>query len=195
MSSRSRFAAGAIVLIIGWWSDQTVVYSRPLLRSLQRGSSMPLRKINVGDVTPFEYEFEPPIKARMADIGRALGSAAIGLVIQTVKPGCRSSRRHRHVFQEEFLVVMAGSGTLHHGDEPLPVRPGDVVCYLPGDAEPHAFENTGSEDLVVWAFGNRFRHEVCIYPDQGLAFVEGLGADVPLASMVTSQWTEERRQR
>ena len=70
---------------------------------------MPLHKVNVGDVTPFEYEFEPPIKGRMTDIGRALGSTAIGLVIQTVKPGCRSSRRHRHIFQEEILMVMAAA--------------------------------------------------------------------------------------
>ena len=156
---------------------------------------MPLRKVNVRDVMPFEYEFEAPIKATMADIGRTLGSASIGLVVQSVKPRCWSSRRHRHVFQEEILIVMSGSGTLHHGDERLPVLSGDAFCYLPGDPEPHAFENTGSEDLVIWAFGNRFRHEVCIYPDQGIAFVEGLGVDVPLAGAVASQWTEERRKR
>jgi uncharacterized cupin superfamily protein len=156
---------------------------------------MPIRKLNVRDVAPFDYGFEPPISARMADIGRALGSASIGLAIQTVRPGHWSSRRHRHIFQEEILVVMAGIATLHHGSERLPVRPGDAICYLPGDAEPHAFENTGSEDLVVWAFGNRFPHEVCVYPDQGVAFVEGLGADVPLNRVVASQWTEERRKR
>ena len=156
---------------------------------------MPLRKLNILDVAPFDYGFEPPIIARMADIGRALGSAAIGLAIQTVPPGNWSSRRHRHVFQEEILVVMAGSGTLHHGNEMLPVRPGDAICYLAGDPEPHAFENTGSEDLVIWAFGNRFPHEVCVYPDQGVAFVEGLGADVPLDSVIASEWTEERRKR
>jgi hypothetical protein len=54
-------------------------------------------------------------------------------------------------------------------------------------------ENTGNENLVIWAFGNRFRHEVCVYPDQGVAFVEGLGADVPLDRVVPSSWTEERR--
>jgi hypothetical protein len=48
---------------------------------------------------------------------------------------------------------------------------------------------------VIWAFGNRFVHEVCLYPDEGLAFVEGLGADVPLASAVPSEWTEDRRKR
>src|SRR5215471_1273979 len=157
---------------------------------------MPLRKLNLSHVTPFEYGFEHPVKAQMADIGRALGSASIGLTIQTVSPGHRSSRRHRHLFQEEILIVMAGKGTLHHGHERVAVETGDAICYLPGDEEAHTFENTGGgEDLVIWAFGNRFRHEVCIYPDQGVAFVEGLGADVPLASIVTSQWTEERRKR
>ena len=156
---------------------------------------MPLRKINVRDVAAFDYGFEPPIAAWMADIGRTLGSASIGLAIQTVQPGHWSSRRHRHVFQEEILVVMAGTGTLHHGDERHAVGPGDAVCYLPGDSEAHAFENTGRADLVIWAFGNRFRHEVCIYPDQGVAFVEGLGADLPLDRATASDWTEERRKR
>ena len=77
---------------------------------------MPLRKLNIADVKPFDYAFEPPISARMADIGRALGSATIGLTIQTVPPGNFSSRRHRHIFQEELLIVMARSGTLHHGE-------------------------------------------------------------------------------
>jgi uncharacterized cupin superfamily protein len=158
-------------------------------------ASMPIRKVNIADVKPFAYAFEPPVAAQMADIGRTLGSASIGLAIQSVAPGHWSSRRHRHVFQEEILVVMSGRGTLHHGEERIPVRPGDCVCYLAGDPEPHAFENTGSETLIVWAFGNRFRHEVCIYPDQDVAFVEGLGAEVPLSSIAESGWTEDRRKR
>src|SRR5882724_9116521 len=106
----------------------------------------------------------------MSDIGRNLGSKTIGVVIQTIAPGCCSSRRHRHLFQEEILVVMAGNGTLNHGSERIEVKPGDCFCYLPEDPEPHNFENTGTTDLVIWAFGNRFPHEVCVYPDQGVAF-------------------------
>ena len=82
-----------------------------------------------------------------------------------------------------------------HGDERIDVGQGDCVCYLAGDPEAHCFENTGERDLVIWAFGNRFTHEVCLYPDQGVAFFEGLGSDVPLASTRQSDWTEERRQR
>jgi len=154
---------------------------------------MALRKLKLADVKPFDYAFEGNIKAAMADIGRTIGSRTIGLAIQTVAPGCRSSRRHKHVFQEEMLIVMAGEGVLHHGDKRIAVGPGDCVCYLPEDEEAHAFENTGAADLVIWAFGNRFAHEVCLYPDQGVAFVEGLGADVPLDRAVASAWTEERR--
>jgi uncharacterized cupin superfamily protein len=90
---------------------------------------------------------------------------------------------------------MEGTGTLLHGDERVAVSHGDCICYLPSDPEPHTFENTGSTDLVIWAFGNRFPHEVALYPDQGVAFVEGLGADVPIEGAIRSEWTEERRKR
>jgi uncharacterized cupin superfamily protein len=156
---------------------------------------MVLRKTALADIRPFTYAFEGAIEGRMTDIGRTLGSKSIGLIVQTVAPGCRSSRRHRHLFQEEILVVMAGAGTLHHGDERIDVTAGDCFCYLPEDPEPHAFESSGPGDLVIWAFGNRFAHEVCLYPDQGVAFVEGLGAEVPLDKAVASDWTEERRKR
>lgn len=156
---------------------------------------MALRHVRIEAVTPFDYDFGGAIRARMADIGRTMGSRAIGLTIQTVAPGCRASRRHRHVFQEEILVVMSGSGTLLHGDQRLPARAGDCFCYTPDDPELHTFENTGTGELVIWAFGNRFPHEVCLYPDEGVAFVEGLGAELPLAAATESAWTEERRRR
>jgi uncharacterized cupin superfamily protein len=153
------------------------------------------RHVRIDAVKPFDYAFEGPIQARMADIGRTLGSQKIGLAIQTIAPGHWSSRRHRHVFQEEILVVMAGHGTLHHGDTRVPCCPGDTFLYLPGDPAPHAFENTGTADLVIWAFGDRHPHEVCEYPDQGVAFVEGLGAEVRLDAAKPSDWTEDRRGR
>jgi len=156
---------------------------------------MALRRVRIADVRPFDYGFGGMITARMADVGRTVGSQSIGLTIQTVAPGCRSSRRHRHVFQEEILVVMAGMGTLLHDEQRIGVAPGDCFCYRPDDPELHSFENTGTEELVIWAFGNRFIHEVCLYPDEGVAFVEGLGAEVPLAEAVPSEWTEERRKR
>jgi uncharacterized cupin superfamily protein len=156
---------------------------------------MSLHKVRLSDIKPFDYEFGRNIGGKMADVGRTVGSKTIGLTIQTIRPGCFSSRRHKHVFQEEILIVMAGEGTLHHGNERIRISAGDCVCYLPEDPEAHNVQNTGTTDLVVWAFGNRFPHEVALYPDQGLAFVEGLGADVPLEAGTRSEWTEDRRKR
>ena len=154
-----------------------------------------LRKVKLSEIKPFDYSFGGPISAKMADVGRTVGSKTIGLTIQTVAPGHFSSRRHKHVFQEEILIVMSGSGILNHGPDRIPVGPGDCVCYLPEDPEAHNFENTGTTDLVIWAFGNRFPYEVALYPDAELAFVEGLGAEVPLTNAIESAWTEERRKR
>jgi uncharacterized cupin superfamily protein len=156
---------------------------------------MALRRVKLSDLKSFTYSFGGDIGGTMADVGRTVGSKTIGLVIQTIAPAHFSSRRHKHMFQEEILVVMSGEGTLHHGDQRIPMSAGDCVCYLPEDAEAHNFENTGTADLVVWAFGNRFPYEVALYPDQGVAFVEGLGADVPVDGGTPSEWTEDRRKR
>ena len=82
------------------------------------------------------------------------------------------------------MIVMAGSGLLLHGDERLAVAAGACVCYRAGDPEAHKFENTGAQDLVIWAFGNRFTHEVALYPDEGVAFVEGSAPD-PLSAFTS----------
>ena len=156
---------------------------------------MALRKLKLSDIKPFPYSFGPGIGGTMADVGRTVGSKTIGLVVQTIPPGQFSSRRHKHVFQEEILIVMAGQGALHHGPQRIQMVAGECVCYLPEDPEAHNFENTGQTDLVVWAFGNRFSYEVALYPDQGTAFVEGLGKDVPLEAGAISEWTEDRRKR
>src|SRR5215813_10965191 len=51
------------------------------------------------------------------------------------------------------------NGTLHHGGERIAVSAGDCFCYLPEDPEAHDFQDTGTKDLVIWAFGNRFPYE------------------------------------
>src|SRR5262249_59129580 len=57
---------------------------------------------------------------------------------------------------------------------------GGFVGYQAGNGVAHTLENTGAAVLEVWAFGDRVPHEVCVYPDEGVAYVEALGGDVPL---------------
>ena len=140
----------------------------------------PVRKLNLSELDWLPYAIAPGVGGEVRDVGRAVGTRNIGLRIQRIPPGARASRRHRHLFQEELLVVVRGEGTLLHGEERLPIRSGDFVSYPAGDAEAHTLENTGLAVLEVWAFGDRVPHEVCVYPDESVAYVEALGGDVPL---------------
>ena len=79
--------------------------------------------------------------------------------------------------------MVRGEGTLVHGEERVGVRSGDFVSYHAGYPEAHTLENTGQGVLEVWAFGDRVPHEVCVYPDEQVAYVEALGGDVPLGDV------------
>lgn len=138
------------------------------------------RIVNLDETPETIFKPDAEVESHVRDIGRAVGCKRIGLRIQRVPPGKRSSWRHRHLFQEEILLVLSGEGMLVHGDRRTPVRAMDCVAYLPSDATAHTFHNTGSTDLVIAAFGDHLAHEVCVYPDQGTAFVSGLGGLVPL---------------
>ncbi len=53
---------------------------------------------------------------------------------------------HRHPY-DETVLVLAGSGTLHLGDEEFPLEPGACTHLAPG--QPHCLENTSSSMLRV----------------------------------------------
>ncbi|PWU15004.1 MAG: hypothetical protein C5B49_12380 [Bdellovibrio sp.] len=142
--------------------------------------SSPIRKINLDSIPWKKFALEGPVELEFRDPGRAVGSLKIGLRIQKVQPGKQSSRLHRHLYQEEILIVMSGEGFLRHGEEKVKVKPGDCICYHAGDESPHTFVAEGKDPLVIYAFGDRCNHEICQYPEVGLAFVEGLNQEVKI---------------
>ena len=107
-------------------------------------ASAMLRKVKLSEVKPFDYSFGGPIRAKMADVGRTLGSGAIGLTIQTVAPGCFSSRRHKHVFQEEILIVLEGDGPSGKRKEPA-----ISLSMPPGPHVAHACTSAGSAPMSM----------------------------------------------
>jgi quercetin dioxygenase-like cupin family protein len=74
------------------------------------------------------------------------------------EPGA-AGRRHRHPYQEETFVVLAGTLTMYVGDPPerhdVPV--GGLIHVQPGT--PLQTVNHGDEDLVVYAYGTPPEHE------------------------------------
>ncbi len=66
-------------------------------------------------------------------------------------PPNTSIGRHTHAAdEEEFYLILAGSGTMWRDGESFPVRSGDFIRNRPGGS--HGLENTGDEPLRIFVF-------------------------------------------
>ena len=109
-------------------------------------------------VKPADFEWltrphEPGEPARhVAELSEAAGFAHTRANVWRYEPGAKG-RRHRHSFQEETFVVLAGTLSMYVGDPPerhdVPV--GGLIHIAPGT--PLQTVNHGNEDLVLYAYG------------------------------------------
>jgi quercetin dioxygenase-like cupin family protein len=60
-----------------------------------------------------------------------------------VQPGGYTPR-HSHPYEHE-VYVLAGAGEVYEGDQPRPLKAGDVVYVAPDEV--HQFRNTGSSPM------------------------------------------------
>ena len=130
--------------------------------------------VPLSDLPWTRWTCDATTEVEIRDPARKAGSILSGCRIYRLSPGKRSTRLHRHVFQEEFFLILEGEGTLRHGVRDVPVKAGDFILYLAGDPDPHTFVNDGSAPLVYLASGNRVSHEVCEYPEDGTVYIEGI---------------------
>jgi mannose-6-phosphate isomerase-like protein (cupin superfamily) len=78
-------------------------------------------------------------------------AGACNFIDLAVLPPGASIGPHRHADdEEEFYLVLEGTGTMRREEEEFPVRPGDLVRNPPGGA--HALRNTGSRPLRLFVF-------------------------------------------
>lgn len=115
-------------------------------------------------------------------VGRAAGLRRIGVNVQRLPPGSRSSWPHAEEDEEEFVVVLEGEvdcwvdGALHR------MRPGDLAAFPCGTGISHTFLNNGEQDAVLLVGGEAAKAHSRIY--------------YPLnpsrrADMTASQWWED----
>ncbi len=120
------------------------------------------------------------------DIGRAAGSATVGLKLVDVDPGRRSHPFHCHSAEEELFYVLAGEGGLRLGTDEYAVGPGHVLARPAGTGVAHEFV-AGAHGLSYLAFGSRSPADTCFYPDSGKVSLRGLG--VIFTPERTDYWT------
>jgi uncharacterized cupin superfamily protein len=104
-------------------------------------------------------------KRRTFSLGDASGLQLVGLHYTVVAPGDVSTELHAHVFADEFVFVLSGSGEITLDDQTIAVTAGDFVG-LPARGPAHRLKNTGTVDLVYLIGGNRPPFDVCDYPER-----------------------------
>jgi uncharacterized cupin superfamily protein len=135
-------------------------------------SPRPDNLVNVADAAPQQWG-DGSVSSQRRNLGRAAGSASIGLKHVRVDPGKLSAPPHCHSAEEELFVVVDGEGTAIIGDDETAIRGGHVISRPAGTGEAHTFR-AGTGGLTLLAFGTRVPDDVCWYPRSRKLFFRGL---------------------
>jgi uncharacterized cupin superfamily protein len=115
----------------------------------------------------------PPEWLHLSDEG---GLTQFGAHVHTLQPGSRSSDRHWHEEEDEFLYVVSGEATVIEDDGAHTLRPGDAACWPAGVANAHQVVNRSGTPCSYLIPGSRAIPDVVHYPDRGdvlYAFEDG----------------------
>ncbi len=95
------------------------------------------------------------------------GLTQFGAFVEELQPGSRSSNRHWHEEQDEFLWMLTGEAKLHENRGTSMLRPGDAVAWPKGVANAHCIENASNAPCSYLIVGKRGGDDVVHYPDHG----------------------------
>jgi len=100
-----------------------------------------------------------------APISETGGLTQFGAHVMTLQPGSRSSNRHWHEREDEFLYVLAGEVTVVENDGEHRLVPGDAACWPAGEPNAHQVVNRSSAPCSFLIAGTKVSEDVVRYPD------------------------------
>lgn len=128
-------------------------------------------------------------------LGAAAGSQKIYVNIDYVPPKGYSAKYHSHSQQEEFFLILSGTGILRINNEELPVKQGDFVAKPAGENIAHTFYNNSNDVLTVLDVGTVDKEDTCYYPDEDVYLQKSNGAHrVFKGKDLDSSWTSDPNQ-
>lgn len=98
-------------------------------------------------------------------LGDAVGMQNMGVHIIHVEPGHDSTEFHKHLYEEECIYILSGTGKLTLDEDIYQVNKGDFIG-LPANQVAHQLSNNGEETLTCLVMGQRLKHDVADYPDK-----------------------------
>ena len=111
------------------------------------------------------YNNSDELQSLNAGFGKRARLSRIGVHVELLKPGRRTSWPHAERDEEEYVYVAAGKVDCWLDGHIFPMREGDFVGWRGGDGITHVIINNGDQDavLVVGGEASRYRSR-CWYP-------------------------------
>lgn len=135
---------------------------------------MILRKGDVAPVIgPSSYPAPhtlPTGRMRWWPVSDAGGLTQFGAALESLEPGARSSQRHWHEAEDEFLHVLDGEVTVIENDGDHLLTPGDSACWPAGSGNAHCLVNRSDRPASYLIVGTRAPDDECHYPDVDLHY-------------------------
>jgi uncharacterized cupin superfamily protein len=119
-------------------------------------------------------------------LGDQAALTQFGVHLERLPPGSRSSHRHWHETEDEFVYVLQGEVVLVEDTE-TPLHAGDAVAWPAAAPVAHCLENRSAADAVYLTVGTRAAAGAVHYPDHDIVmhhdaarrrFVRGDGSPV-----------------
>ena len=112
---------------------------RELLKAADIAKMEPTRAVH--SLNPNAVRF----KRQLSDL---TGLTQFGVHLLTLMPGHESAEYHRHLYEEEFVYVLSGTGAVTIGECTEAIGPGDFLGF-PRGGEAHTVQNTGDAPLEL----------------------------------------------
>lgn len=114
---------------------------------------------------PYASQMNGRSSLRLGDAG---GLTQFGANLIILEPGAKSSLRHWHKNEDEFVIVTEGECVLVQDEGEFVMRPGDCAAFPAGDRNGHHFINRSDREARFLVVGTRSKHEIATYSDVDL---------------------------
>lgn len=117
-----------------------------------------------GTIYPAPYDAEVAGRSSLR-LGDAGGLTQFGANLVYLEPGAKSSMRHWHAYEDEFLMMTQGQLVLLMDEGETLMNPGDCAAFPAGVENGHCLENRSNETAAFLVVGTKAPREVATYSD------------------------------
>lgn len=126
--------------------------------------------VKTGSIYPEPYASQMAGRSSLR-LGDAGGLTQFGANLVILVPGAKSSLRHWHQHEDEFVMVTQGECTLVQDEGETLMIAGDCAAFPAGNTNGHHFINKSSREARFLVVGTKAKYEVATYSDVDMRVV------------------------